>query len=121
MPRRIAIFGVTFVLMAALLWGGCLSCAQYFMLLSAGNQACCHSAGKCGESAPKTHSLAQCQVQPASLSDTTSKVAPSYAAFLPSQFNSVGMLRPVMLSSFEFNLRGSPPPHSPALRSVLRV
>src|SRR5438067_10242355 len=46
--RTISNFGMSFLLAVTLLWGGCLSCSQYFMFPNA-KAGCCKPASGCGK------------------------------------------------------------------------
>ena len=53
------------LLMATLLWGGCLSCAQYFMFPSMSAKICCMPSGECKkEKHSKPSSPEECRIQP---------------------------------------------------------
>ncbi len=77
--RRAASCAMVMLVTATVLWGGCLSCPQYFT--SAVSQAghCCKPSGECkktqNSSAPK-----DCKIQPYSLAQTV--VTPDHAANL---------------------------------------
>jgi hypothetical protein len=73
MLRRIASFGLAVVLTATLLWGGCLSCAHYFMFPSIGEKSCCRPSGECRKTTPNPNNDAPsspqgCHIQPVSFS-----------------------------------------------------
>jgi hypothetical protein len=66
--KRIAIFGMALMFMATLLWGGCVSCPQFFMFPFGAEKICCKTLGTCGQ-APSSNkaSAEQCRIQPAAL------------------------------------------------------
>jgi hypothetical protein len=45
--RTIASSALAVLLVSTLLWGGCLSCSQFFMLTANGSQPCCTPTGQC--------------------------------------------------------------------------
>jgi hypothetical protein len=59
--RTLANITLSIVLVATLLWGGCLSCSQYFMVPSS-RAGCCNPAGHCGK-IPQPQSK-DCHIQP---------------------------------------------------------
>ena len=77
MPRRIASFGMLVMLMATLLWGGCLSCAQFFMFTRLSEKACCMAPGKCKHTPSKPPSTEECRIQPIALKDAPSMAKPA--------------------------------------------
>jgi hypothetical protein len=118
------------ILTATLLWGGCLSCSQYFMFPSAGEKSCCNPAGECipapNSQSDRQPSSQECFIQPVELSGVPStlehaSIVLSSAAILPVQsFH----LAPLPLSG----LRETPqyseavsPPDLCLLHSVFRI
>jgi hypothetical protein len=60
--RRLATCAMAMVLVATLLWGGCLSCSQYYMLGRTAARHCCMPTGEC-KNAPARQSAKQCNLQ----------------------------------------------------------
>jgi hypothetical protein len=67
--RTLANLGLSLVLVVTLLWGGCLSCSQYFMFPSS-HAGCCNPTGHCGKT-PQTPAK-DCHIQPFALTKTFS-------------------------------------------------
>ena len=58
------------LLVATLLWGGCLSCSQFFMLPTSGLQHCCKATGHCRGKVPAhSSSSRECAIQPIALGE----------------------------------------------------
>ena len=53
---------LSFLLVVTLLWGGCISCPQFFMLQTA-EKSCCNKAGQC-ERPSKTAPVKECKQMP---------------------------------------------------------
>ena len=66
--RTLANVGLCLVLLATLLWGGCLSCSQYFMFPGSGG-GCCDPSGHCGH-VPKPPAPNDCHIQPLTVTKT---------------------------------------------------
>jgi hypothetical protein len=108
------------VLVATLLWGGCLSCSQYYMLGRTATRHCCMPTGEC-KNAPARQSGKQCNLQvmalvhqQAVLDHAANIVALPVALVslaLP-DFAAVVLVAPVS---------HAPPPDIGALHSVLRI
>jgi hypothetical protein len=56
--RTIANFGLSLLLVAVLLWGGCISCSQYFQFSA--SHGCCDPVGHCR----RTPVSKTCSIQP---------------------------------------------------------
>lgn len=67
--RRIANLAMALVLAATLLWGGCLSCSQYFMASSVARKDCCEP-DKCKKSRSKPSAPEECRIQQMALKDS---------------------------------------------------
>ena len=46
------------------MWGGCISCPQFFMMPSAEKKSCCDEAGKCKRQSEKAPVQKDCQRMP---------------------------------------------------------
>ena len=53
MRRKLASSLLSFLLLTTLVWGGCISCEQYFMF--PGAKGCCDPSGHCKSKAPAKH------------------------------------------------------------------
>jgi hypothetical protein len=115
------------MLMATMLWGGCLSCAQYFMFPTASAEKCCMPSGECREKqSSQTRSDEECTIQPLARMDARMSLehaltVVSAVAVLPLQISPTNIALPV-------RTRGSAGPHpEPAppdlclLHSVFRI
>ena len=67
MLRKIANLAVAVMLTATLLWGGCLSCAQYFMFPAGGEKSCCMPSGECKKTHDTPGPQQECRIQPMAL------------------------------------------------------
>ena len=56
-------FAMAVVLTATLLWGGCLSCAQYLVSPSISAKTCCMPSGHCEDKGSKPSSTEECRTQ----------------------------------------------------------
>ena len=88
---RIANLVMALALTASLLWGGCLSCTQYFM--SPARKSCCEP-GKCRKSQSKPSAPEACLIQPMALKD-----APAMPARTSAQVAFVDILPALALAS----------------------
>jgi hypothetical protein len=113
---------MTLMLMATLLWGSCLSCAQFFMFPRTASKVCCLPSGKC-----KPHSKQsppeECRLQPMAAKDAQSIEKPTATldSSLPLKLPSSPM--GAWLSDAparQFEQQGSPPDLS-LLYSVFRI
>jgi hypothetical protein len=80
--RKIAICGMAVLVTATLLWGGCLSCAQYFMFPSISAKTCCAAPGSCKRTPSKPSPEEECRIQPLALAKAPA--TPERASTLPS-------------------------------------
>ncbi|MGH9628850.1 MAG: hypothetical protein ACRD7E_11045 [Bryobacteraceae bacterium] len=48
MLRTLSISFLALLLMVTLVWGGCVSCPQFFMI-AGGDESCCRPTGECGK------------------------------------------------------------------------
>jgi hypothetical protein len=71
--RTVANFGLSILLVAVLLWGGCVSCSQYFAFTA--SHRCCDPAGHCRKAPVKTN----CSIQPIDVQSTAHFIAPDSA------------------------------------------
>jgi hypothetical protein len=123
--KKIASFGMATVLMATLLWGGCLSCAQYFMFPSMGAKACCTPSGECKDRPSRPSSQEECRIQPLALAQapTTPERGSTLSSFaaLPALAtkSTVALRLGVWDKAFPANLTS--PPDLCLLHSVLRI
>ncbi len=78
--KKLATSGLALVLMATLLWGGCLSCEQYFMFRMSGGVSaptdCCNPSGGCKELPANGTVRSGCRLQPMALNDAPQQIAP---------------------------------------------
>lgn len=65
--RKIANLAVAVMLTATLLWGGCLSCAQYFMFPGGVEKSCCMPSGDCKKTQNSPAPQRECRIQPMAL------------------------------------------------------
>jgi hypothetical protein len=65
--RTLANIGLSLLLVVTLLWGGCLSCSQYFMFANS-RTGCCNPT-HCGKT-PTTPASKDCHIQPLALTKT---------------------------------------------------
>ncbi|HVW85633.1 MAG TPA: hypothetical protein VHB50_13180, partial [Bryobacteraceae bacterium] len=65
--KRITGCAMVAVLIATLLWGGCISCSQYFMVSAGGAKRCCMPSGKCKDVPAQPSGVRECKIQPFSL------------------------------------------------------
>src|SRR5580692_4763363 len=71
--RSVANFGLSTLLVAVLLWGGCISCSQYFAFTA--SHKCCDPVGHCRKDPVKT----TCSIQPMDVPSTVHVIAPDSA------------------------------------------
>lgn len=77
MVRTVAHFALSLLLTAVLLWGGCVSCAQYFQFTA--SHGCCNAGGHCRRApAAKT-----CSIQPMEVPAAAHFTAPALAMSAP--------------------------------------
>lgn len=62
--RTLASSALAVLLVSTLLWGGCLSCSQFFMLPSTGAQDCCTPTGQCHRVPAPSPISRDCTIQP---------------------------------------------------------
>lgn len=72
--RTLANIGLSLLLVVTLLWGGCLSCPQYFMFPNSHN-GCCNPAGHCKPVPTHPPASKDCNIQPIALATATSDMA----------------------------------------------
>ena len=119
--RTLANLGLSLVLVVTLLWGGCLSCSQYFMFPSS-HAGCCDPAGHCGKT-PQAPAK-DCHIQPLALTKTFSTTTAQ--STLPAVVLPVTMAAANQPSVFGTRLLAffSPQPSPPdlgLLHSVFRI
>ena len=68
MLRTLANITLSLLLVVTLLWGGCLSCSQYFMFANS-STGCCNPTGHCGKT-PTTPASKDCHIQALALTKT---------------------------------------------------
>ena len=123
--KAIASLAVTVLLIAILLWGGCLSCSQFFMLPTSGLQHCCKATGHCRGKVPAhSPSSRECAIQPIALG----RIVPDTG--LNANFTVAVAPMPMVLHLPALQLSGpakvitvdtGPPPDLCLLHSVFRV
>jgi hypothetical protein len=80
MLRTAIHFGFALLLAVTLVWGGCVSCSQYFMFAGSRDN-CCHPSGHCGKVPAPAKG---CNIQPMAVVKAPSLAAPALsAAVLP--------------------------------------
>ena len=121
MSKTVANIGLALLLVVTLLWGGCVSCSQYFMFANS-RAGCCHPTGHCGK-APTTPASKDCHIQPLALTKIDGAVGqPSLPAVaapvvpLAADLASVFTTRP-----FAFVSPQASPPDLCLLHSVFRI
>jgi hypothetical protein len=124
--KKLASFAMAVVLTATLLWGGCLSCAQYFMFPSISAKTCCMPSGHCEDKGSKPSSNEECRIQ--SLSAAETGPVPAGASIPVSFVDSLPALAPASTVPLRLAAWGraiSPnqfiPPDLCLLHSVFRV
>jgi hypothetical protein len=111
------------VLTATMLWGGCLSCSQYFMFPmfpTARAKSCCLPSGGCKDKPAKSSSQAECVIQ---------AMAPAKAPAVPlSSFTVLPASAPVLRVAARLDARRddgpshqTSPPDLFLLHSVFRI
>jgi hypothetical protein len=124
--KAFANIAFSFLLVVTLLWGGCLSCPQYFMFPDS-HGGCCHPTGKCeqhpGKEDPaRPPASSDCNIQPIALAPATPDAAAHPVLAIA--------IAPAILTSVPANVLASSPielrPHGPEpdlslLHSVFRI
>lgn len=64
--RAVSSSALALLLVVTLMWGGCISCPQFFMFpgKANGTKSCCNAAGKCTRTPAKTPVRQECQKMP---------------------------------------------------------
>jgi hypothetical protein len=125
MFRRALNFVMSTVLAVTLIWGGCLSCSNYFRLPAKAAGSCCNPHGGCKDKPGSPKSARECNIQPAALTSAKaldSAIQPSnVSVILPVDFIQL-TISSRYHAGFPAALpdRGSPPDLN-LLHSVLRV
>jgi hypothetical protein len=112
--------GLSLVLAVTLVFGGCLSCSQYFMFPS--SHGCCDPVGHCKRTTPAP--LAKdCTIQPMALAKATADAsAPPALSVAPVQVTIAATLpADALAGAFGFSLDHASPPNLWLLHSVLRI
>jgi len=117
---------MSLLMTATLLWGGCLSCPQYFMLASKAGKSCCMPSGECKEKQSGRQSRSQeCTIQPVAVSDSrvADTIAQAATSVMPIPAANVAVPLTLAVPN-ELRLaqsdRGSPPDLN-LLHSILRI
>ena len=110
MLRTIANFGLSLLLVVVLLWGGCVSCSQYFQFSA--SHGCCDPAGHCRK-APVSKS---CSIQPMDVPALAHAAAPAIASAMV-----VVPPVPVVAHFLEARVVETFPPDLCKLHSVFRI
>lgn len=117
MLRTLTNLMLALVLVVTLVWGGCVSCSQYFMFASS-HSSCCNPSGHCGK--VPTPAAKDCHIQPMALAKATVVAAPTItAAVLPVTIAMVHLprnVRPVELLPADAD-----PPDLCLRNSILRI
>jgi len=114
------------ILLATMLWGGCLSCAQYFMFPALTAKHCCMPSGECKKTPAKPSAPEECKIQPVSFRNGA--VEQDHGTFLASSVTALPLARdwspalPHGATAITLPLvdQGSPPDLN-LLYSVLRI
>jgi hypothetical protein len=120
--RTLANLGLSLVLGVTLLWGGCLSCSQYFMFPSS-RAGCCNPAGHCGTT-PQSPDSKDCHIQPIALTKTFAGVSgqPEFHAVTYSLVHAAdGPANIINAQSLSFVVPEASPPDLCLLHSVIRI
>ena len=114
------------LLMATLLWGGCLSCAQYFMFPGGSAKHCCEPSGECKETKQRS-APQECILQPFDLQHV--QISPDHASILAASVSPAVLPSVFAISSDSYlssqveqrALDHRPPPDLQLLHSVFRI
>jgi hypothetical protein len=109
--RTVANLGLSVLLVAVLLWGGCISCSQYFQFSA--SHGCCDPVGHCR----RTPVSKTCSIQPMHVTALAHAVVPDAtvaAVILPPP-------APVFAVSSESPVVKESPPDLCKLHSVFRI
>ena len=93
------------------MWGGCISCPQFFMMPTAEKKSCCDEAGKCKRQSEKAPVQKDCQrmpLEPPSAGTHTAVVVPA----LPTPVLEL-VAEPVLAADFMVDRGLLPVEHSP--------
>jgi hypothetical protein len=120
--KTLANIGLSLLLVMTLLWGGCLSCPQYFMFPNS-HDGCCNPAGHCKQDPAHRPASKDCNIQPIALETGAIDMAAHPA--LP-----IAII-PVALLTADASVHGAPlleflpshesPPDFSLLHSVFRI
>jgi hypothetical protein len=110
--RRLATCAMALVLVATLLWGGCLSCSQYFMFGQTAAKHCCTPTGSCKKTAPQCNIQVMALVHQQPVLDHAANIAPLPVSLALPDVAAVFFAEPVS---------HAPPPDIGTLHSVLRI
>ena len=112
---------MSLVVLMSLLWGGCLSCAQYFMLPGIPAHDCCAPSGHC-EKRSTPQSQSGCKIQAMSASKQS---LPDHAVILAVSVTPVApisvVLRDLYTPATPVGFDPTPPGDLGLLHSVLRI
>ena len=121
MLRTLANIGLALLLVVTLVWGGCVSCSQYFMFANS-RAGCCNPTGHCGKT-PTTPASKDCHIQALALTKTDGA---SSQPSLPAVAVPVMTVAAIQSSAFptrplEFFPIQASPPDLCLLHSVFRI
>src|SRR5579862_3357729 len=108
--RTLANIGLSLLMVVTLLWGGCLSCPQYFMFRDSPN-GCCNPAGHCKQIPTHSPGSRDCNIQPIALATGNYDVAAHAAlpiAIVPSTMSADASVHDASLLEFRSS-QASPP------------
>jgi hypothetical protein len=92
---------MAFLLAVTLVWGGCLSCSQYFRFPGA-KAGCCDPVGRCGKIPTQKSAPKDCTIQPMALTSPAPDVGPPTAdiAYAPSPANRTPEIEAALVIAF---------------------
>jgi hypothetical protein len=120
--RTLANIGLSLLMVVTLLWGGCLSCPQFFMFANS-HDGCCNPAGHCKQVPARSPASKDCNIQPIALATG----APDMAA--PSSLP-IAIVPAILMTAdasvhgaamLEFLPSHASPPDLSLLHSVFRI
>ena len=112
MLRNIANIGLSMLMVVVLVWGGCISCSQYFRF--AAPHGCCDPVGHCHQKTPTSKT---CSIQPVDV--------PAVAHFIAPEISAASIVPPKLVAEAAFAPAVVSIEHSPPdlckLHSVFRI
>lgn len=120
--RTLANIGLSLLLVVTLLWGGCLSCPQYFMFPNS-HGGCCHPDGHCKQVPSQQPASTECNIQPIAPTSGVSDTAIQpvlLSAIIPADRVSIHAIAPGT-PRLEPGTLDPSPPDLYLLQSILRI